>query len=259
MSAAVGLVCDFVYFVVPLVAGLPIFWRWLIWFTSFPVFIFCMQILVPYFHRSVSSKQRVMNTLALTCLFVLGFWSTAHAQWRQEKATATSGDLVANDDGKDHSSDFPAYQIGPGGATFQWKGASDTPMIGFYDKIQIRMVNARLFFSTTVRDDNGNLIAEIDSNHWKVYSISSDHNYTDDTLEVKDARGRVVLQVRLFPNVVQLQEEWGGRAMTGPLGVTIPAGGLFQTGKHTDKEGIVPLFKYPSDLYWGEYEIPSKY
>lgn len=68
-----------------------------------------------------------------------------------------------------------------------------------------------------------------------------------------------MLQVRLLPDVVQIQEEWGGRALAGPLGVTIPAEGLFEEGKRTEKEGILPLFKYPSDLYWGEYVVPSNY
>jgi hypothetical protein len=261
VSAAVGLVCDFVYFIVPLVAGLPIFWRWLIWFTSFSVFIFCMQILVPYFYRRISSNQRVMNTLALTCLFVLGFWSIAHAQWRQEKAIATSGDLAAKSDGKDHSSEPPKLRIGPnGGVTIAWTGTQGSPMFNAYmDKIKLVRLNGKILLSTTVRDDNGNLIADIHDNHWKVYYISSDHNYTDDSLEVQDAKGRVVLQVKVLPDVVELQEEWGGRALTGPSGVTIPAGGLFQAGKQSDKEGIVPLFKYPSDLYWGEYVVPSNY
>jgi hypothetical protein len=58
-----------------------------------------------------------------------------------------------------------------------------------------------------------------------------DKNYTDDSLEVKDGHGRVVLQVKLLPNIVQIQEEWQWNPGT-------PSGGLFLQGKYDDKTGI---------------------
>src|SRR5260370_42612480 len=65
--------------------------------------------------------------------------------------------------------------------------------------------------STDESDRNGHLIAEIIENKWRVSNqsnLSWDKNYKKDMLEALDGRGRVVLQVKLFTNGIQLQGEW---------------------------------------------------
>jgi hypothetical protein len=59
------------------------------------------------------------------------------------------------------------------------------------------------------------------------------------------------LQVKLMPNIVQVQEEWQWDPGT-------PSGGLFLQGKYDEKTGIKPIFKYPSEIYWGQLE-PGPY
>jgi len=81
-----------------------------------------------------------------------------------------------------------------------------------------------------------------------VKSSCWDKNYADDLLEVKDGRGRVVLQIRLLPDVVQLQVEWADRNFT-----------VMEDRKYTEEDGITPVFKYPSDEHWGELDPDSGY
>ncbi len=199
----------------------------------------------------VSNWQKSVGTLTGTAVLIWATYSPVHTAYIQEKARAVSGDLVAKSDGKDHSNDPPILQMGPTGNLLTWRGPSDAPMMSlYYDKIDLRMVKGRVHLSTTVHDDNKNLIAQISDNHWIVSSSTAvcwDKNYTDDSLEVKDGHGRVVLQVKLMPNIVQIQEEWQWNPGT-------KSGGIFIQGKYDEKNGIKPIFKYPSELHWGELE-----
>jgi len=208
-----------------------------------------------YFSRA-SNWAKSVAAISATVVLVWITYAPIRAAYTKEKARATSGDLIAVDDGKDHSSDPPILQIGPtGGVKFAWTGPQGTPMFTApYDKIDVKMVKGRVYLSTTVRDQNKNLIVEISDNHWIASSstaVSWDKNYTADSLEVKDGHGRVVLQVKVMPNIVQLQTEWEWNLGT-------KSGGIFEDGKYDTKTGIKPMFKYPSELHWGELE-PGSY
>jgi hypothetical protein len=200
----------------------------------------------------VARLERRTKVVVVIVSTAIGFYLSyppIRKAYTREQARATSGELIAEDDGRDHTHDLPALQMGPDGTKLTWTGPSDQPMLAlYYDKIKLRMMNGRVLLSTTVRDDNKNLIAEIIDNHWIVSSSTAscwDKNYTDDSLEVKDGHGRVVLQVRVLPNIVQLQEEWQWNPGT-------KSGGIYVRGHYSEKDGITPLFKYPSELYWGE-------
>jgi len=236
---------------VPFGFGVPIFYSCVSWAVAWAAF-------VRLFWNLSHMKNWTKAVVALAASAMLVWVTYAHIRvaYIKEKARATSGDLIATDDGKDHSSDPPVLQIGPnGGVKFSWAGPQGTPMFTApYDKIDIRMIKGRVYLTTTIRNQNKNLIVEITDNHWIVSSstaVSWDKNYTDDSLEVKDGHGRVVLQVKLMPNVVQLQTEW-----EWDLGTR--SGGIFEDGKYDAKNGIKPMFKYPSELHWGELE-PSSY
>lgn len=126
------------------------------------------------------------------------------------------------------------------------------------NKIVIKVVNNSIKVSTLVRDENGNLIAELIDNEWKVNpSNSFDRNYSKDALEVKNNRGEVVLQIRLFPDKVQLAGVfWGADGE----GITIEQRSnesewacIKLLGKGTPYDAIKPIFKYPSGLHLGEF------
>lgn len=73
--------------------------------------------------------------------------------------------------------------------------------------------------STRITDSDGNLIAKIVRNEWKVFPGRSwDRNYSDDALEVRDSRGLVVLQVRTYPDRIQIQgARWVDMGLNGRM------------------------------------------
>lgn len=232
--------------------GVPIFYSCLCWIVAWVAFVHLMWNL-EYFSR-VRNRTKTTAAFLLTSVLVGVVYVPLRAAHTREKARATSGDLVAKDDGTDHSHDLPSLQMGPNGLIVQWTGSTSTLVEAYYDKIDLKMVNGRVRLSTTVHDDNKNLIAEVINNHWIVSSSTAvcwDKNYTEDSLEVKDGHGRVVLQVKLFPSVVQLQEEWQWNPGT-------KSGGIIQADKYDEKAGIKRLFKYPSELFWSQLE-PAPY
>ena len=117
----------------------------------------------------------------------------------------------------------PLIQIGTSGVVLAPKGFGR----GTYDEMEkdptgaylmpilkasqltVESIDGKIKVSTRIDDADGNLIAEIIRNEWKVFPGRSwDRNYSDDALEVKDARGLVVLQVRALADRIQIQGGW---------------------------------------------------
>jgi hypothetical protein len=193
---------------------------------------------------------KLVGKFAIVAVVVgVGFFlshSWIYDQYQSQHAALPSGVLVTPSDGKDHSTEPPILEIGDGDAYFVWVGNQDSPLFHFWhDKLRIRRDGNRILVSITVKDSQGNLIVEIKDNAWTVSKTGLwDKNYTDNSLEVKDARGRIVLQLRLLPDRVQFQLE-------------LPNQGDFkivEQGKYSDDDGIVPRFKYPSKDHWGELD-----
>jgi hypothetical protein len=154
-------------------------------------------------------------------------------------------------------------EIGKSTAMLKWDGPNGGEMFNFFNesKLTIEQAGRKVKVSTEVRDRNGNLVAELIRNEWKVLPAAWDRNYTDDALEVRDSTGTVVLQVKALPDRIQLQGEW---RTTGGYGARIsecinPQNGqvggcitkLSPTYNPTDTQ-IKPMFEYPSDLHFGE-------
>jgi hypothetical protein len=122
-----------------------------------------------------------------------------------------------------------------------------------------------VLISTTVRDRNGNLVVNIDKNHWTVYPpYCVDKNYTKSAFEALDNSKHVLLQIRFAEGDqktlarLQVQGEWWndeGRGIRvvfagGQGGEVIP---LFPQNQHNDAL-IKPIFKYPSRDFWGDFD-----
>jgi hypothetical protein len=155
------------------------------------------------------------------------------------------------------SSDKPAIpvHVGPNGATIRWGLGARTDFVD--NRITFDIVDGEIQITTEARDRLGHMVVEIKNNDWRVSgdtSVSWDKNYIDDTLEVKDGHGRVILQVEIFPDHAQLQGEWhdeynhGMRFIEGPNGSSI-------FGPFTGDLGqqIKPIMKYPSSKYQGQF------
>jgi hypothetical protein len=159
-------------------------------------------------------------------------------------------------------------QIGDTGPVFAASRLNATPLSRIWkeDDLLIETINGRLKVSTKIRDQRGTLVAELNRNEWKVAPSPKvwDRNYSDDTLEVKDETGRIVLQIKLLSDRLQLQGEWWKDEINGVgLFKTRDNGGIiaiFGTGfKRKDAPEIEPLFVYPSDSHLGELrKSPSR-
>ena len=135
-------------------------------------------------------------------------------------------------------------------------------------QFKVEIVDAQVKFSTQVCDETGRLIAEINRNEWKVAPPPGtwDRNYSNDALEVRDPRGRVVLQVRVLINLIQIQGAWSLGPEWKPAGAAqviirqdpanrARAQFLFYPINPKPEAiwpDIIPIFEYPSELHLGE-------
>lgn len=128
-------------------------------------------------------------------------------------------------------------------------------------QFKVENIDGEAKVSAQMLDREGHLIAELARNEWKVAPPPSawDRNYSDDALEVRDARGMVILQVKALKDRVQLQGLWW-IDMGPPNGVrqlTVrenPDGGaqFIISPQDATPPPIEPMFEYPSDRHLGE-------
>jgi hypothetical protein len=159
-------------------------------------------------------------------------------------------------------------EIGRSGAILTNHGPLDDVLaIWGLDQFNVEMVDEKIKVSTIIRNENGSVITELYRNEWKVGSppLSWDRNYTEDTLEVRNDKGHVVLQVRVSSNIVQIQGVWPYPKNPKLLMVVreTPEREVREryTGQITFYDpndpsakwpDISPLFHYPSETHLGE-------
>jgi hypothetical protein len=127
----------------------------------------------------------------------------------------------------------------------------------------IEPINGRLVCSTKVLDKSGNLLVDIDSNHWRTPERPqiSDWNYTEDALAVVGPTGRVVLQMKLLADRLQIQGEWWNEVGVGVRLVKNPhpeGGSLVQSltlAHDPDEPRIEPMFQYPNTEHLSELRV----
>jgi hypothetical protein len=120
--------------------------------------------------------------------------------------------------------------------------------------LSVSVKNSRLYVSTIIRAENGDLLAEIRENEWKVNTGRFDRNYTDNALEVRDAAGKLVLQVVNFGDVVHFAGTFhtkkGNAVSFVPLedrtALIEIAPSIRDSQVHID-----PVFEYSSELHLG--------
>jgi len=187
-----------------------------------------------------------------------------YQRWRTEQAVAVEGDLIgagpAVNDGKQHG--FPMLQVG--GTTWVMTPDGVADIFPFFrdSGVRIEWGYKGPLLTTPVRDRNGNLLAEITRNHWRIYPLyCADKNYRKDALEIKDSAGHVVLQVRILPDRIRLQGEWwdtqgNGIRLLSPPNPTPSAGSIViplnRQNQHIESL-IQPMFEYPSKDHWQEF------
>lgn len=152
-------------------------------------------------------------------------------------------------------------EIGQSGTVFLFgKGDGSTNVKMLEDnKLRVTLHDGAVRVSLLVRDRTGAVVAELVDNEWKVNPQRSfDRNYLHDALEVRDASGDVVLQVRVRGRRVHLQAKLftpSGEQIAlieGPKGT---GANLFRSPQgEVITERISPMFKYPSERHLGKLE-----
>jgi len=204
--------------------------------------------------------RAIQAAAVLTAVVIGGFG--LYPLWRAEQAAALEGDLpgaeMAFADGSKRG--FPMVQIGEG-TIFVMTPDGVSDIFPFFKDSGVRIEPGKMgpLLTTIIRDRNGNLVAEIRRNHWKVYPLfCADKNYTKDAIEIQDSAGHVVLQVKILPMTIRIQGEWWDTQGSGVRMMQLPdpkAGSqvvrMNRQNQHTDAL-IQPMFKYPSKAHWGE-------
>jgi hypothetical protein len=147
-----------------------------------------------------------------------------------------------------------------------WAGPEGEPILKLFDdcNLIIGIEGGDVVLSTVIRDEKGEIIAELVRNEWRVNPHKAfDRNYAKGAIEVRDATGDIVLQARLQDDRVQLSAKFrdaeghavGIGKIRGPDGNV--GGAIEFTGSAHPRLTlkIPPLFRYPSDLHLGEYLV----
>lgn len=121
--------------------------------------------------------------------------------------------------------------------------------------LSIRMEENKLFVSAVIRGDNGDLLAEIRDNEWKLNENNYfDRNYSDNALEVRDRLGNIALQVVSFGDVIHFagifHTKDGHVVSFVPLQDLTAAIEIRPSEKDLQLK-ISPIFEYPSELHLG--------
>jgi len=128
------------------------------------------------------------------------------------------------------------------------------------NKLVVELIGGKAKVSSDIRDETGNLVAQLIRNEWQTFPPAYDRNYNDYALEVKNSKGRVVLQVKVLPDQIQIQGEWWDTSGHGWRMLEPPEGGMkiiaFDAQTVPDEPAIKPLFLYPSSLHFGELAQP---
>ncbi len=236
--------------------NMPVVARCVLWGIAWLLLLHLGFAVVPQLaHLSIVVK--VALVVGPTGFLVAGTYSPILSMWRGEKASALTGKLTPRKQYRKVGGDV-IFQIGRNAkAQIRWTGAKNTPQfaaLGSHIELD-RNEYGDLVVDTLIKDRDGNLIVEIVDNVWRVSNAAWEKNYTDNALEVKDAQGRVVFQLRLR-DIAEIQAEWwdkdgkGFRVVqvkdrpdspdSGPKGFVIV---LMTPVYHPDDPAIEPIFK----------------
>lgn len=119
----------------------------------------------------------------------------------------------------------------------------------------------RLYVKTTVRDEKGVTIAQLDGTYWTLYNTSYDYNYDECGFEVVTPNKRVVFQIDLVGKEVQLAGLIISEQLNGVFFMPSPDGGAvmipIRKGMGEKKpfeltNVLKPMFKYPRQRFLGK-------
>ena len=228
----------------------------------------------PWVDYKLSKRWRLIFQFVLA-IAVLGFlYLPVRGEYQKQHAALMTGVLEPLSRGV---ATKPTIEVGDAGYMIDMSTASPNEGIRLLqdEHLRIEVQDGVPLISTIIRDRDSKVLLKIERNHWEVSPppLTMDKNYTNDRLEVKDLRDRVVFRARVLPDRVQVEGEW--RDDTG-FGVRIsaPEPGMVRQGgmgisllrpRSLDPQGIgdalgriPPAFRYPSSEHWGELIAPKQ-
>jgi hypothetical protein len=244
------------------VIPMPVTFRWLGWFSCWVICLFIFNS-----HKQISRLPKPTRGAVgalLVIAFCVLFNSRALSMWKEEKAGIFSGVLKVRRSWLSTKPYFPdsdiKVQFGPGGIPIMLPNSDLSPP---RSKLWVTREGGDLLLTADVRDKHNDLIVRVKDNAWEINPNNSwDHNYTEDSLEVKDRTGRVVLKTAVFDDRLQIEGEWwnedevGWRMLRPYPYDKVKRGPVFvkmSPSFDPDEPSIREMFLYPSRLHFGEY------
>jgi len=120
--------------------------------------------------------------------------------------------------------------------------------------LSLKQKDNQLFVTTTIRDEKGEILAELKENEWQINKRNVfDRNMTMNALEIRDQRGNVALQIVHFGDTVHIAGIF--RCRNGWTNVFTPSEGgasiiVRPPGEEIDN-AIEPICEYPSEQHFG--------
>lgn len=182
---------------------------------------------------------------------------------------------------------YPKLKLGDSNTFLSWQGPQGQPLLSMFEdnELVIWIEKGRLKVSTQIRDPHGELVAEIIGNEWRLRRDNLwERNYDKNALEVRAAKGDVILQIVFKEDYVQFAakmynrngagfgigsatftQEDIARHEEGSLKIVAAADGPKEV-KIGDVTGVLEMrplghplelvieaiFRYPSELHLGE-------
>jgi hypothetical protein len=172
--------------------------------------------------------------------------------WQDKKSHAWSGVLTSSS-GK--SSQFPILSV----SILHIMLASPNGVFltdGKEPLLSLKVEGNRLLVSTVIRNEKGDLVAELKDNEWAVQQPPAifDRNYTDDLLEVRNSAGSIALQVVNLGETIHVAGIFHCRnGWTTVMGTNGFAGALFDVRPPgvASQHKIPSICEYPSASHFG--------
>ena len=209
----------------------------------------------------------VILIVAALVLFLVGWWSRPPLQPENSGKLLSAKAPIVNAKKLLSATDdvVPAMlEIGDSGAKIS-SGGGPLQLFQIWpflrtSHLTIESIDDKILVTTDIRDKHGNLVAELLRNEWQVAPPPAtwDRNYSSDSLEVRNAEGVVVLQVRALQDRIRLQGEWWDNTGKGLRIVKSPDSRnpgalilLMRINDNNEEPSIKAMFKYPSSSYFG--------
>jgi len=122
--------------------------------------------------------------------------------------------------------------------------------------LSVRMIANKLYVSALIRDEKGDLVAELRDNEWSLNKNEYyDRNYNDQAIEVRDNSGDIVLQVVDFGDTIHLSSVFHCKGdfttILAPVDEHSGAIDFLLPGEQPHYR-IQPICEYPSNTHLGQ-------